>query len=89
MKTRLLVLALGSMLSFGSYAQSTSGYPTKTVRIVVPFAAVAPPISSRASWRRVSPRVGPRRSWSRTAAERGAIHGAEVAKALRDLATRC
>ena len=39
MKMRLLVLALGSMLSFGSYAQSTSSYPTKTVRIVVPFAA--------------------------------------------------
>ncbi len=39
MKTRLLVLALGSMLSFGSYGQSTSSYPAKTVRIVVPFAA--------------------------------------------------
>src|SRR4030095_15996213 len=39
MKMRLLVLALGSMLSFGSYGQSTSSYPTKTVRIVVPFAA--------------------------------------------------
>ena len=36
---RLLVLALGSMLSFGSYGQSTPTYPTKTVRIVVPFAA--------------------------------------------------
>jgi tripartite-type tricarboxylate transporter receptor subunit TctC len=39
MKMRLLVLALGSMLSFGSYGQSTWSYPTKTVRIVVPFAA--------------------------------------------------
>ena len=28
---RLLVLALGSMLSFGSYGQSTPTYPTKTV----------------------------------------------------------
>ena len=36
---RLLVLALGTMLSFGSYGQSTPTYPTKTVRIVVPFAA--------------------------------------------------
>ena len=38
MKMRLLVLALGSLLSFGSFGQTTS-YPNKTVRIVVPFAA--------------------------------------------------
>ena len=36
---RLLVLALGSLLSFGSFGQSTADYPNKTVRIVVPFAA--------------------------------------------------
>ena len=35
---RLLVLALGSLLSFGSFGQTTN-YPNKTVRIVVPFAA--------------------------------------------------
>ena len=35
----LLVLVLGSLLSFGSYGQSTASYPAKTVRIVVPFAA--------------------------------------------------
>ena len=39
MKLRLLVLALGSLLSFGSFGQTTANYPTKTVRIVVPFAA--------------------------------------------------
>ena len=39
MKIRLLVLALGSLLTFGSHAQPTQSYPTKTVRIVVPFAA--------------------------------------------------
>jgi tripartite-type tricarboxylate transporter receptor subunit TctC len=38
MKLRLLVLALGSLLSFGSFGQTTN-YPNKTVRIVVPFAA--------------------------------------------------
>lgn len=38
MKLRLLVLALGSLLSFGSFGQPSS-YPNKTVRIVVPFAA--------------------------------------------------
>ena len=36
---RLLVLALGSLLSFGSFGQTTANYPNKTVRIVVPFAA--------------------------------------------------
>ena len=39
MKLRLLVLALGSLLSFGSFGQTTANYPNKTVRIVVPFAA--------------------------------------------------
>ena len=39
MKLRLLVLALGSLLSFGSLGQTTANYPNKTVRIVVPFAA--------------------------------------------------
>ena len=38
MKLRLLVLVLGSLLSFGSLGQTTT-YPNKTVRIVVPFAA--------------------------------------------------
>ena len=38
MKLRLLVLALGSLLSFGSLSQTTN-YPSRTVRIVVPFAA--------------------------------------------------
>lgn len=38
MKLRLLAFALGSLLSFGSFAQSTN-YPDKTVRIVVNFAA--------------------------------------------------
>ncbi len=38
MKLRLLVLALGSLLSFGALGQATN-YPNKTVRIVVPFAA--------------------------------------------------
>ena len=38
MKMRLLVLALGSLLSLGSLSQTTS-YPNRTVRIVVPFAA--------------------------------------------------
>ena len=57
MKLRLLVLALGSLLSFGSLSQTTN-YPNRTVRIVVPFAAAVLAILARGYWRRSSPRSG-------------------------------
>ena len=82
---RLLVLALGSMLSFGSYGQSTPTYPTKTVRIVVPFAAGgATDIVTRILAQKLTESWGQAVVVENRGGAGGNIGAAEVAKAPAD-----
>ena len=84
MKRALLALALGSLLSVGSFGQSPN-YPIKTVRIVVPFAAGgATDIVTRILAQKLTERLGPL-GGGRESRRRGRQHRrAEVAKAAPD-----
>ncbi len=84
MKLRLLVLALGSLLSFGSFGQATN-YPDKTVRVVVNFSAGgATDIVARILAQKLTEVWGQSVIVENRAGAGGNIGGAEVAKAAPD-----
>jgi tripartite-type tricarboxylate transporter receptor subunit TctC len=91
---RFIVMALGSVLAFASFAQSpsksvgsteTTNFPTKTVRIVVPFAAGgATDIITRILAQKLTEIWGQSVVVENRGGAAGNIGGAEVAKSAPD-----
>ena len=82
---RFFVLAAACLLAAPSFAQISANFPSRPIRIVVPFAAgSATDVISRILGNSVSAAIGQPVIVDNKAGADGAIAGAEVAKAAPD-----